>query len=201
MARRPHNAATAGGGKGPGSLRIIAGEWRGRRLPIPDRPGLRPTTDRVRETLFNWLQPILPGARCLDLFAGAGGLGFEAASRGAAEVILIEQDRAVAAHLRELAGTLRADGVHIVASDALAWLRDTPPSAFDIVFVDPPFANPLAMPALDLLVERGWLHAAARVYLEQDASNDFVPGVAWTTLREQTAGQARYRLLTPNNAL
>lgn len=195
MPKRPRKASARSGGKRPGTLRIIAGEWRGRRLPILDRPGLRPTTDRVRETLFNWLQTSLSGARCLDLFAGAGGLGFEAASRGAGEVVMLESDPAVAAHLRAVADTLNANNVHIHSADALNWLTESPQQGFDIVFVDPPFASALAAPALERLRTHGWLKPGARVYLELDAKNAIEPGPGWQTTRDQTAGQARYRLL------
>ncbi len=151
----------------PGHVRIIAGHLRGSKLPVADRPGLRPTSDRVRETLFNWLQPMLPGARVLDLFAGTGALGFEAASRGAARVVMVERDPALAASLREQAARLHADAVQVVHADALAWLHGAPGEAFDGVFLDPPFDAGLWQPAAALLPPR--LAAGAWIYVESPA--------------------------------
>jgi len=126
----------------PGRLRIIAGRWRGRRLTVPALPGLRPTPDRVRETLFNWLGPRVEGARCLDLFAGTGALGFEAASRGAAQVVMVEQASRAVAQLRSHAAALLADVVEVVDREALSWLGGRF-RRFDIVFLDPPFGRGL----------------------------------------------------------
>ena len=135
-----------------GAVRIIGGEWRGTRLPVADRDGLRPTSDRVRETLFNWLQQKIAGARVMDLFAGSGALGFEAASRGAREAFLVEQDPAVADTLRDTVTRLKAGGrVHIVQADALAWLQAPLHGRFDLVFVDPPFGAGLWSHALERL--------------------------------------------------
>jgi len=139
---------SARGGKpaAPGQVRIIGGDLRGSKLPVLDRDGLRPSSDRVRETLFNWLQPVLSGARCLDLFAGSGALGFEAASRGASEVVMIERDRELAGSLAFTAGRLKIDTVRVVETDALRWLQSPPADPaqrFDLVFLDPPFASNL----------------------------------------------------------
>ncbi|WP_157640529.1 16S rRNA (guanine(966)-N(2))-methyltransferase RsmD [Lamprocystis purpurea] len=182
----------AGSGGGSGRLRIIGGRYRGRRLPIPDQPGLRPTADRVRETLFNWLAPVLPGARCLDLFAGSGAIGFEAASRGAGEVVLIERNAAVARQLRTNLLTLAAPRVSVIQADALAWLAaDATP--FDLVFIDPPFADDLLAPACARLADGGWLAPGARVYLETAARAGFPPLPAgWELIRDSTAGQVRF---------
>lgn len=179
----------------PGSYRIIAGEWRGRRLPIPDRPGLRPTPDRVRETLFNWLAPLLPGVRCLDLFAGAGALGFEAASRGAARVTLVDEARAVTESLRTEAQRIGADGVEVVQAEALAFLRG-PVTPCDVVFLDPPYAAGLLPDALSLVHERGWVKPGARIYLEHDAHEPppELPGV-WSYLRSKSTRQVAYHLV------
>ena len=136
-----------------GTVRIIAGQWRGTRLPIPDLPGLRPSGDRGRETLFNWLQASVRGARCADLFAGSGVLGLEAASRGAAQVTLIEKDVVAARHIQATIDKLGAEQVRCVHSDALQWLRDQPEASLDIVFIDPPFGQGLAEKALALLEE------------------------------------------------
>lgn len=148
----------------PGSVRIIAGQLRGSKLPVPDRPGLRPTSDRVRETLFNWLQPVLRGARVLDLFAGTGALGFEAASRGAAEVVLVERDPGLAAGLREQAARLRVEDLRVEAADALAWLGRPATTRFDLVFLDPPFEAGLWQAAAAALAP--WLAAGALIYVE-----------------------------------
>ncbi len=179
---------------GPGRLRIIGGRDRGRLLPIPDQPGLRPTPDRVRETLFNWLAPILPGARCLDLFAGSGALGLEAASRGAGRVVLVESNPVLARQLAATVVTLKADAVEVAAAEALAWLGG-PPEPFDIVFLDPPFAAGLLAPVGARLAAGGWLAPAARVYLETSAADPFPPLPAgWQLTRERTAGAVRFGL-------
>jgi 16S rRNA (guanine966-N2)-methyltransferase len=178
-----------------GQLRIVGGRWRSRRLPVPDAPGLRPTTDRARETLFNWLAPLIEGSRCLDCFAGSGALGLEAASRGAAEVLLLERSRAVCRQLEANVAALDTDAVRVVSADALAWLRTGPPRAFDIVFIDPPFAAGLLGPACDLLARRGWVGDGSRVYLEAAAQEGFPPLPArWDLTREKLAGGVRYGL-------
>ena len=181
-----------GSGRGGGRLRIIGGRYRGRRLPIPDQPGLRPTADRVRETLFNWLAPLMPGARCLDLFAGSGAIGFEAASRGAGEVVLIERSTVVARQLRANLLMLAAPRVSVIQADALAWLA-TGARPFDLVFIDPPFADDLLTPACARLADGGWLAPGARVYLETAARVGFPPLPAgWELIRDSTAGQVRF---------
>ncbi|MDT8449892.1 MAG: 16S rRNA (guanine(966)-N(2))-methyltransferase RsmD [Wenzhouxiangellaceae bacterium] len=176
-----------------GKLRIIGGQWRGRRLPVPDVPGLRPTGDRAREVLFNWLRDRVRGARCLDLFAGTGALGLEAASRGAASVTLVERDRKLAALLARVAAEWPAgDVLHIVRGDALVWLaRETESSAesqdpspggapFDLVFVDPPFDAGLYATTLAALRRPGLLAAGARIYVESAARSP-APVVAGET--------------------
>ena len=178
---------------GVGSVRIIAGQWRGTRLPVPDRPGLRPTSDRVRETLFNWLQPVLPGARVLDLFAGSGALGLEAASRGAAHVQLVEADGALAQALAGAAARLDAQGrVALRRGDALAFLRDDSGEPWDIAFVDPPFAAGLWPAVLELLPAR--LAAEAWIYLESPA--EYAPDLPaeWALHRESGTRDVRYAL-------
>ena len=171
-----------------GKIRIIAGEYRGRRIAVPDRPGLRPTPDRVRETLFNWLGQALDGLACLDLFAGSGALGFEAASRGAARVVMVEQDRAVLEVLKNTRDTIGARQVQVVLDDALAYLKRTP-DRFDVVFLDPPFGQN-ALPAVfrHLRAQRG-----TRVYVE--SSEPFAAGEAWRELKRARAGQVSYQLL------
>jgi 16S rRNA (guanine966-N2)-methyltransferase len=174
---------------GRNRVRIIAGKWRSRIVKFPAAVQLRPTPDRVRETLFNWLGQRLDGLACLDLFAGSGALGFEALSRGAARVVMVEQDRGVAAALRESARSLGADGLEIVEGDALAYLKRAGES-FDVAFLDPPYASPLALAAFDKLPAR--LRPGARVYVESTAPLD--PGAPWRALREDRAGAVRYAL-------
>ncbi|MGK2914004.1 MAG: 16S rRNA (guanine(966)-N(2))-methyltransferase RsmD [Porticoccaceae bacterium] len=175
-----------------GQVRIIGGRWRSRRLSFPAAPGLRPTGDRMRETLFNWLSPKLPGARCLDLFAGSGALGIEAASRGAAAVVLVERDSAVAAALKQNCALLAATEIEIVHAEALAWLETRgeayPP--FDIVFLDPPFAANLVALASQRLVADHCLAPGALIYVERaiDSVGDHLYG-NWRLLRTQPAGR------------
>jgi len=150
-AQRPRALSASGKGARrapPREVRIIGGQWKRSKLPVADAPGLRPTPDRVRETLFNWLGQDLTGWRCLDAFAGSGALGFEAASRGAAEVVLLERDRHVAASLGESAQRLKASTLRIECADAIAWMARCAPASLDLVFVDPPFDTALAVPAL-----------------------------------------------------
>ncbi len=176
-------------------LRIIGGCWRGRRLSFPPVSGLRPTPDRVRETLFNWLAPVIAGARCLDLFAGSGALGIEALSRGATEVIFVERHPVIAQGLRKNLNRLEADIAQVVQADVLRWLQGQEQPA-DIVFLDPPFAADLLTPVCNALDEKGWLRPSARLYLEseQNLSTLALPQ-AWEVLREKTAGRVSYRLI------
>jgi len=177
-------------------VRIIGGQHRGRQLAFPDLPGLRPTGDRVRETLFNWLQPLLPGARCLDLFAGSGALGLEAASRGAGEVLLLDQSPQVVHQLQKHIGDLKLNQARAQQVDTLCWLQ-TPPLniAFNVVFIDPPFSDGLLEPCIQLLASSGLLAENARIYLEMDVleSLPFFPP-EWQLLREKKAGQVAYYL-------
>ena len=169
-------------------VRIIGGEWRGRRIPVIDRPGLRPTPDRVRETLFNWLGQRLDGRACLDLFAGSGALGFEAASRGAARVVMVENDRQAFAALEKFREQVGMPHVELLFEDAFAFLaRD---NKFDVVFLDPPFGQNAAAAALEKLPPR--LAAGARVYIEAEEP---VVNEAWRELKRARAGQVSYQLL------
>jgi len=153
-------------GKPTGSVRIIGGAWRGSKLPVPDLPGLRPSGDRGRETLFNWLQPHLEGAHCADLFAGSGALGFEAASRGAAHVHLVEISPVAVSALLNSIERLRADAITVHRSNVLNWLRDQPADSLDIVFADPPFDSGLAIRTLQLLAETGCVRPGGFIYIE-----------------------------------
>jgi 16S rRNA (guanine966-N2)-methyltransferase len=174
-----------------GRIRIIAGAWRGRLIDIPDGTAVRPTPDRVRETVFNWLRDVIEGARCLDLYAGTGALGFEALSRGAAEAWLVEQDAKLVEALRAAAQKLGAKP-QIVRRDVLAFLREPPAARFDVVFLDPPYAAPLE-PLLGLLTP--WLAPRALVYVER-ARGAGLPAVASAQLVKQShAGAVEYGLL------
>jgi 16S rRNA (guanine(966)-N(2))-methyltransferase RsmD len=155
----------------PREVRLIGGSMRGRKLPVPDRPGLRPTPDRVRETLFNWLGQDLSGWRVLDAFAGSGALGFEAASRGADEVVLLEQDPQLVAGLQASQQRLAATALRVERADALAWMARCAPQRFELVLLDPPFGADLAAPALAaarrLVVPGGWLYLEAAQPLDE----------------------------------
>ena len=175
---------------GRNRVRIVAGKYRSRIIRFPSSAQIRPTPDRVRETLFNWLGQRLDGLACLDLFAGSGALGFEALSRGARRVVMVERDRAVAAGLRESAKLLGADGAQVVEGDALAYLR-SPGERFDVAFIDPPYASALAPAALEALAPR--LNPGARVYVEGAQPFDYP--LPWRALREDRAGAVRYALL------
>jgi 16S rRNA (guanine966-N2)-methyltransferase len=191
-ALRGHPMSPARDRVAPGHVRIIGGRWRGTRLTVMDAAGLRPTADRVRETLFNWLQPRLGGARVLDLFAGSGALGLEALSRGAREAVLVESAPELVDNLRATVDRLDARGqATVLRADALGWLRTPIFGRFDVVFIDPPFASALADPVLDALPP--WLEQDARVYLETPLAAA-VPGPGWTGLREGRTREVRYAL-------
>lgn len=176
----------------PREVRIVGGQWKRSKLPVADRPGLRPTPDRVRETLFNWLGQDLAGWRVLDAFAGSGALGFEAASRGAAHVLLIERDRELARSLQASKARLHADMLEVLCTDALAWMAAAAPAQFDLVLLDPPFGEAaLFAPAL---AQAGRLAAAGRwVYLEAPAEQRAPPGM--TLHRHAQAGAVHAHLL------
>jgi 16S rRNA (guanine966-N2)-methyltransferase len=180
-----------------GSVRIIAGRFKGRRLPVADIPGLRPTPDRVRETLFNWLSEDIVGSRCLDLFAGSGALGFEAASRGADRVVMVESHPRAVAFLQEQVGRLQAEGVRVVAADALGWLESAG-EPFDVVFIDPPFGSVDPGALCARLEARGWLAGGALAYLEAHRGEALELPAGWRVLRRQKAGQVRYYLASPS---
>lgn len=178
-------------------IRIIGGRHRGRRLSFLPGRGLRPTADRVRETLFNWLRCDVADARCLDLFAGSGALGLEAVSRGAAFLCAIERQRSAARRLRENIALLGEQAVvEVVEADALQQLRESPERPFDIVFLDPPFSDAVLTRACGLLEAGGWLVDGALIYLEQDAQRP-APALPdhWAMLRQGSAGQASFRLV------
>ncbi|MFT3906436.1 MAG: 16S rRNA (guanine(966)-N(2))-methyltransferase RsmD [Steroidobacteraceae bacterium] len=173
-------------------LRIIAGQWRGRRWRFPPTD-MRPTPDRVRETLFNWLQGRVSGSRCLDLFAGSGALGLEALSRGAAEVLFVERDRQAAAALRTLLDQWQASGAQLQQRDALEVLARPAAVPFDLVFADPPYAAPFHGEILARLHSGGWLRQGGLLYLEQ--ARDAALPAGWQVLRSGHAGEVGYHLL------
>ena len=190
MAKRKQSDKSKGG-----RLRIVAGNWRSRLLDIADVEGLRPTTERIRETLFNWLEPTIHGARCLDLFAGTGALGLEALSRGAGSAVFVERSPVAARQLASNVDVLDASDAIVLQRDALDFLRGEPERTFDIVFLDPPFAADLLEETCRLLAEREWLAPRARVYLEQDRANpESALPESWQVLRDKTAGNVRYML-------
>ncbi len=203
MANRLKSAAQTG------QVRIIAGQWRGRRLGFPDVKGLRPSGDRVRETLFNWLQGELVGAHCLDLFAGSGALGFEAASRQAASVVMIEQNIRAFRALEQHCQTLGTDTVELIHQNALSWLKNTPVNSssrqpFDIVFLDPPFDSDLLREAITALTDGNWLAPQALIYTEsslqqnntqdQESEQEVLAGQHWQLHRHQNFSAVEVKL-------
>ncbi len=181
---------------GQNRLRIIGGQWRGRRLEFPDIPGLRPTPDRVRETLFNWLQTEIVGAHCLDLFAGSGALGLEALSRGASQVVLVDESSAATRQIEVNLQRLHANAATVVHMAVQIFLERGPGDArYDIIFLDPPFAQDLIKTSINLLEKKGWLAPGARIYLETENQLRELPLPAdWQLLKEKTSGQVTYRL-------
>jgi 16S rRNA (guanine966-N2)-methyltransferase len=184
---------------GRNSVRIIAGSWRGRRVSFPDLPGLRPTPDRVRETLFNWLQHAVAGARCLDLFAGSGALGLEALSRGAKELVFVEQAVAASRSLQEqlirLGGERRSQ---VVEMGATRYLR-SPPQPFDIVFLDPPFGRDALTEYVPMLDAGKWVSTGGLVYLENEKTSGApVLPAHWELLKSKSAGEVGYHLARVN---
>ncbi|MDH5180151.1 MAG: 16S rRNA (guanine(966)-N(2))-methyltransferase RsmD [Gammaproteobacteria bacterium] len=177
------------------TLRIIGGEWRSRKLAFPDIDGLRPTPDRVRETLFNWLAPVISGARCLDLFAGSGALGLEALSRGAGEVVMLDRDMKVVRQLQDNLRLLKCEHGVVQQAEAQTFLARPVDRTFDIVFLDPPYRKNLLAPCCELLAANHWLSPQARIYLEleKEAVLPALPA-GWDLLRSKTAGQVAYHL-------
>ncbi len=177
------------------TLRIIGGQWRSRKLAFNDAPNLRPTPERVRETLFNWLQADIHGARCLDLFAGSGALGLEALSRGASEVVFVESVRHVARQLEANLALLKAEA-GVMHETAQNYLEATT-QAFDIIFLDPPFRQNLLIPTLDIIMEKHLLNENGLIYLEQAAeeSSDWQEKFDFDILKETKAGQVKSYLL------
>ena len=181
-------------------LRIISGEWRSRQLPIPNIEGLRPTPDRVRETLFNWINYEVPGARCADLFCGSGALGLEALSRGAKSALFVDNSKVVTKQMNDNLSTLRAENYQVVQQNAAEFLATAMPQPLDLVFLDPPFRKNWLAQIVPLL-ENGWLADKALVYIEmeKEAPLPDLPS-SWHLEKEKNAGQLVYRLFAVNQA-
>lgn len=178
-------------------MRIIAGQWRGRKLPVLMAQGLRPTGDRVKETLFNWLMADIIDSQCLDCFAGSGSLGFEALSRQAKSVVFIEQDKQVAKQLQQNLQQLKCspEQAQVIHSDSLAWLKQSPKQPhFDLVFIDPPFHFGLAQQTIELLERYQWLKPNALIYVETEKQQPLTPPPSWQLLKEKVTGMVCYRL-------
>lgn len=176
-------------------LRIIAGKWRGRKISFSDIAELRPTPDRVRETLFNWLAPVIVHANCLDLFSGSGALGFEALSRGAKHAVLVDESSDIIQQLNTNQKLLSCENIKIIQSKSEDYLKNCG-EKFDLVFLDPPFQSNLIQKTCDLLAEKNLLNPSALIYIETSAKSDlsFLPDT-WNILKEKQAGQVRYYLV------
>jgi len=179
----------------PGEVRIISGKWRGRKLAVLNAEGLRPTTDRVKETLFNWLMHDIDGARVLDCFAGSGSLAFEALSRHASQATLIEREALQARQLQQNISKLQCDNAKVLQQDCLNYLTTAATHQFDVVFIDPPFRKQLALPCCNALEQNHWLAEQALIYLETEKELQVSELPAnWRLLKEKVAGQLAYRL-------
>ena len=180
-----------------GRLRIVAGNWRSRLLDIADVEGLRPTSERIRETLFNWLAPRIHGARCLDAYAGTGALGLEALSRGASSVVFVEKSPVAARQLRRNIDVLDARGATVLQQDAHDYLSDAATGPFDLVFLDPPFAADLVEETCRLLEQHDLLATDALVYIElpKTGAEPELPS-GWQVKKNKTAGNVRYMLVS-----
>ncbi|WP_024871853.1 16S rRNA (guanine(966)-N(2))-methyltransferase RsmD [Tolumonas lignilytica] len=196
MARSKSSASRSTPASGrSGTIRLISGQWRGRKLPVHDVEGLRPTTDRVKETLFNWLATEVRDSRCLDVFAGSGSLGFEALSRYAGYVMMIEQEPKAARQLQQNLQTLQCEQAQIVCRDAIQVLQNPCSEPFELVFLDPPFRKNLLLQVIPLLEQQGWLAKRALIYLERENEGE-APEIPpnWQLLKDKQAGQVRYQL-------
>jgi len=180
-----------------GNIRIIGGKWRGRLLPVLEQGGLRPTPDRIRETLFNWLREAVPGASCLDLFAGTGALGFEALSRGADFVLFVESQKKAAAMLTGMVQKLEAK-CEVVCKDAITWLKENEKkiAPFDLIFLDPPFDSGLLNESIALLAASAMIKPGTLVYIESPVlvKEDALPD-GWQLLKQKKAGEVAYQLI------
>tara|TARA_B100000446_G_scaffold21525_1_gene17569 strand:- start:996 stop:1598 length:603 start_codon:yes stop_codon:yes gene_type:complete len=192
--KRPRHSQSAHNSKSPSTLRLIGGKWRGRKLNFPAVEGLRPTGDRIRETLFNWLMADLPGARCLDAFSGSGALGLEALSRGAQAATLVEMNPVAARQLQDNLKLLQCEQAEVINDSCLNWLARAPENAFDVVFLDPPFQQNLWHETIALLDQRQWLKPEAAIYIETPRKLALEVPQSWQLHREKHAGDVSYRL-------
>ena len=183
-----------------GSCRIIGGNWRGRKIKFDDADGLRPTTDRIRETVFNWLQPYLNQSVCLDLFAGSGVLGIEALSRGAAEVVLVDKNKTTTNNIKINLSQLKTPDAIVYNDDALDWLSASPDSKhFNLVFLDPPFHTDLLEKSAIALNDSSILADDAIIYVEHNANEKFIAPENWSCIKDKCAGQVSYKLFELRN--
>jgi len=190
--------------KNNGLCRIIGGKWRGRKIKFDDAEGLRPTTDRIRETVFNWLQPYLNQRHCLDLYAGSGALGFEALSRGADDVVFVEQNAKTVKNIKENIKELKASGASVLHQDAVRWLQSAqlekqPGQQYDLVFLDPPFHSDLLSKSCALLAAARCLTDDAVIYVEHAVDEDIEFPEHWDCLKEKCTGQVAYKLYVHKN--
>jgi len=176
-----------------GQFRVIGGQWKGRKLKFIEVEGLRPSLDRVRETLFNWLQSNIHGARCLDLFAGSGAIGIEALSRGASHLDFVELNKKAVRQLETNLGLLDADDGNVIHQDAKQFL-DKIDQAYDIIFIDPPFHKGIAQEILSKLAQTNLLKEGALIYLEMEQNLEVDISQSWELLKDKKAGQLQYRL-------
>ncbi|MFP8968146.1 16S rRNA (guanine(966)-N(2))-methyltransferase RsmD [Pokkaliibacter sp. CJK22405] len=181
-------------------IRLIGGQWRSRKLSFADLPGLRPTTDRVKETVFNWLMHKVPGSHCLDAFSGSGSLGFEALSREAAWTTFIDSSNIVVKQLQANLKTLQCQDAEVIRADSIQWLSQTANRQFDLVFLDPPFNQGLLEPAASYLESRSWLTADAVIYIEYEQK--LLPQLPanWQCIKEKRAGEVIFALYQRNTA-
>lgn len=195
---RKQKAQSTSRHRGPcaGQLRIIGGQWRGRKLPVVDADGLRPTSDRIRETLFNWLTPTINNSVCLDLFAGSGALSFECLSRGARKAIMIEKNALVSSQLKQNSEQLQTNGADIIQQDALLWLHNQKLTqrSINIVFIDPPFAYDLWESAIEKVHNSELLAPHALIYIEGPKGSIHKVPAQWQLCKEKTAGDVDYML-------
>ncbi len=183
-----------------GSCRIIGGSWRGRKIRFDDADGLRPTTDRIRETIFNWLQPYLSQSVCLDLFAGSGVLGLEALSRGAAEVVIVEKNKTTVSNIKANLSQLKTSDAVVYHDDALGWLNaSATKQRFNLVFLDPPFHTDLLEKSAITLNDSGILADDAIIYVEHNTNEKFIAPENWSCLKDKCAGQVSYKLFELRN--
>lgn len=199
MRHRHPSSSTKATHNGGGQLRIIAGEWRSRKLPVADVTGLRPTSDRVRETVFSWLTNYIPSAKILDVFCGTGALSLEALSRGASSAMMLEKNPLAVKALRSNIAVLKAERAQLIETDSLSWLTRPAPHAFDVIFLDPPFHMDLLATTCELLETNGYLDNNSIIYIEAEKELAILPVPShWQLMKRKTAGQVQFSLWSPD---